>query len=448
VSLPVTDDRKEVFFQLKALAEAVRELGPRVRWATSARFLWNLLRAGVDGLRAQLAAIEPEADDDAGLLSSIGTTTQFLHFMLSLVESAPAERVHQAMVSALEELVRALVPEPRVLVCYDWRPSNYGFRPEFPRKLRNVIRSAVLAEKVPPNTQKAANAVPGFFAVISFPSAERDNVLLHSALGHEIGHGLVEKFGKATLSVPDDIPPELASLPLTDFHLCVELRSRWLEELTADAWSACLLGPAALMSLESLARVDPPSRTHPASHLRFKVMRSCLGKTGFISDEQVIDMGWLQDVLDSVLAASDPAVKFPKKSWELAHRLLDHNVEAIANQPFEKCDQARFTATQWMHECNKEGTEAVPRHQLVRRLLYYAPPDEIRMRGRERAASLPSILNAGWCVYAASETWQEFCAGLAVSDLAGQYKARQKLHRLVLKAVDTVNITREWRRRR
>jgi len=77
------------------------------------------------------------------------------------------------------------------------------------------------------------------------------------------------------------------------------------------------------------------------------------------------------------------------------------------------------------------------------------PPDTVErvtdkgMR-QDQAARLPAILNAGWAVYADPKRWLQFCQIFEDGPVQHEFESRRKLQNLVLKAIDTVNVKREW----
>jgi len=446
MSIQADELRKKTYFRLRALQGAVQELGPRVRWATSARFLWNLLRSSAVGLKQQLVAADSNAASFSQVVQSIDSTTDVLHSLLWCVETGSAERVPQPIVSALEHLVSQLVPESRVLVCYDWSPSNYGYLREFLGDLTNNIRTAVLSDSVEEPVRRAADHLPEFFPVIFLPAAERDNVLLHAALAHEIGHGLVEKLGLPAIQVPPELASTILTLSAPEWGDLYELHGRWLRELVADAWAVCLLGPAPLMSLEMLAPTFGPERTHPSSNLRFRVMQQCLRATGFISDETpVTDMEWIAAKTTSAIELSASAVGNPNlPHCASARTWMEQYIDHIAAFVHGKASDLVYTAQRWEDECDTREGGTARRHQLVRRLLYAAPADVIEINGAEIPANLPAIVNAGWTVYADPQLWHSFVESFGEAGLDAEYKANRKLQRLVLKAIDSVNIQHKW----
>jgi hypothetical protein len=336
------------------------------------------------------------------------------------------------------------------MVCSDWLPSNYSFHQRFPGRVRAALQQCVDANGVPKNLQVAAKVVPKVFAVLSFPVSERDNVLLHAALGHELGHALVELHGIPVPRVPRHVDNALYTMNGYQRALT------WCRELVADAWAVFLMGPAPFMSTYSLGRADPPDDEHPASYIRFLLMRECLQRTGFLRGEDALpDLEWLPRKIEDALKGAEAAQTSPAvQEAPLVHEVLRHNLGAIADFVLEKLQNLPSrvcSAEEWMSGCRPRTSRRVAHHRLVERLINHCPPDRYEVGKHEHTASLPLILTAGWAVLTSPDLWRTFVQPFAKGDakrgqpdLTGDTKARQKLQGLVLKAVEICGVEREW----
>jgi len=433
----LADSMQRARFRLTALGEAIDRLGPTSRHATSARFLWNLCKTAHEGLVAQLDTIAvglPKVDD---VLNGLLAAAESLHIYLAFVETGAVERVPQAMIAPLEALVRPLVPEgsaclqpARVLVYYDWVPSNYSFRQDFPTELRALLTEALDDADAP-----AVEAVPQVFAALSFPVADQSNVLLHSLLGHEMGHALVEllKGPPMTVGLPQGFEPELL----------VQLLSLWKVELLADAWAVFLLGPAAMLSLIELAPADQASDDHPCSHLRFSLMDQCLRRGGFVgAQEAPLGLAWLPAAIGTALERSGNTrpVNGPY-AW--AHNFFYRQLDTLVEFVFGS--SGAYTRDNWVSDGEQSGRCAQGCHSLVWRILHYTPPDSVdTVDLAGRSPHLASVLNAGWTVWQHKGIWQRFCSRLELSPPAKEYEAFARLNKLLLKAMEIISIRAEW----
>ena len=231
----VADLFTQTRLRLRALRDTARRLGPGSRHSASARFLLNLCNEALSGLSQRLQT-EPgdDPEDVQRKVKGVKQCADLIHLLLAFATEPAAGRVPQAMAAPLEDLVNRLasplVQRTRVLIYYDWRPSNYSFRRDFPKRLREVLLQALCEDvRIPPaKWPDAVQAVPDVFAVLSLPAAEERHALLHSALGHEVGHALAER---QSLEPPALEPYELQ-----------RIAGNWQQELLADAWGVFLLG--------------------------------------------------------------------------------------------------------------------------------------------------------------------------------------------------------------
>jgi dCTP deaminase len=196
------------------------------------------------------------------------------------VESARTEQLPWQVIPSFEKLVGLLRPGAKVMLRPMWH-YNYATIVSDLREL--YLHELQEYEYYLPDVDVESNVVlplGSAFHIISFPALERDNILLHSVIGHELGHliasDLVEKFKKDFLeSVQSDIETatdsELARNNVTEDNAalwygpirttrltenskqCLKYWERAMEEILADVVGALLFGPAALFSTFDIA---------------------------------------------------------------------------------------------------------------------------------------------------------------------------------------------------
>lgn len=196
------------------------------------------------------------------------------------VESARTDRLPWQVIPSFEKLVGALRPGAKVMLRPMWQ-YNYA---TIVSDLREVyLNELVEYEFYIPDIDVESHIVSPLgtaFHIISFPSLERDNILLHSVIGHELGHliasQLVEQAKSAFLEhVQKDIEiatdAELTRDGITEQSeplwyqqyrterlthnstICLKFWERAMEEILADIVGAVLFGPAALFSTFEVA---------------------------------------------------------------------------------------------------------------------------------------------------------------------------------------------------
>lgn len=196
------------------------------------------------------------------------------------VESALTDRLPWQVIPSFEKLVELLRPGAQVMLRPMWH-YNYA---TIVSDLRDLYLSELQEfEYYLPEVDVESNIVHTLgspFHIISFPALERDNILLHSVIGHELGHlvaaQLVEQW-KAEFLVgaqsdietatneevaKQGVTPEKEPLLYSQYYatrltenstLCLKYWERAIEELLSDVVGAILFGPAALFSTFDIA---------------------------------------------------------------------------------------------------------------------------------------------------------------------------------------------------
>jgi dCTP deaminase len=242
------------------------------------------------GYLARVAAAMVESIDWKGSDDLIQKATKNLRVLdwqvkefgahIRYVESARTDRLPWQVIPSFEKLVEALRPGAKVMLRPMWR-YNYA---TIVSDLREVyLNELVEYEYHTPDidvTSKIVVPLGSAFHIISFPALERDNILLHSVIGHELGHlvasQMVEQaknsfLQQAQSQIEIATDAELQAQGITDKSApllyqqyrterltvnsttCLKFWERAMEEILADVVGAVLFGPAALFSTFEVA---------------------------------------------------------------------------------------------------------------------------------------------------------------------------------------------------
>jgi dCTP deaminase len=244
----------------------------------------------VFGYLARVAVVIPEKIDWSGPDNLIEKATENLRTLdwqvkefgshIRYVESARTDRLPWQVIPSFEKLVELLRPGAKVMLRPMWH-YNYATIVSDLREL--YLHELQEYEYYIPDFDVESNVVfplGSAFHIISFPSLERDNILLHSVIGHELGHliasELVERSKKDFLDevqsqIEAATDSELARQDLTEESAplwyeqirttrltenskqCLNYWERAMEEILADVVGALLFGPAALFSSFDIA---------------------------------------------------------------------------------------------------------------------------------------------------------------------------------------------------
>lgn len=363
-------------------------------------------------------------EDQETVLRRYGHLVNYLHSMLEVVDEARVEYVSQSAVILVQQLSQKL-PDVKFLVIpqFEYNFSHY----EVLESLRDIFRDAVRGAET--NHDRVKQAIDSFghsLAILRFPLAERNSILLNSMLAHEIGHAVVRhghhvepviKGVQINQKTVDEMvravmqsmtPPGKQDVTLPEFFEREKVRTRlmdfisstvagWTEELLCDSMAFFTLGPAYLLSfsgfLLSLEGIDDVTPSHPPAWMRLKLLLQMMDRLGYTSTLSSY-RGPGEDVFAAVLA----------RLQEIDARVRPVHVPSEDN-PFTVAETALEGLTEKiMEEARKATGLTYNPSQLVKdvpsmceMLSFFVPPCvEYDVRAQEmRPANLTSILNAG-----------------------------------------------------
>jgi dCTP deaminase len=217
-------------------------------------------------------------DGDITVLRVLDLQVKEFAAHIRYVESARTTHLPWQVIPSFEKLVELLRPRGKVMLRPMWH-YNYV-------TIVSNLRDLYLAELQPyelsyiPEVDVESKIIAPLgdaFHIISFPALERNNILLHSVIGHELGHllatELVESVKKPFLAEVLDRIEQETDLELAKDGKNAGIPSRRLkrdrltknindtltyferaaEEIVADAVGAVLFGPAAVFSIFDVA---------------------------------------------------------------------------------------------------------------------------------------------------------------------------------------------------
>ncbi len=188
---------------------------------------------------------------------------------LQYIETANSARVPASLIGPVGTLVNSIVPNARVLLCAQW---DYNYTVFDVAALYREMLSRLIGK---PSLDKIIGKTTKFF-IVAVPAVEELNILLHSLLGHEIGHEIATRYlGKedqkalmasiwAWVGNLTWLHPDINALPadlLLDtrraaFDKLLKARNRALEELISDLVAYALFGISAVFAMQDMAATD------------------------------------------------------------------------------------------------------------------------------------------------------------------------------------------------
>jgi len=408
------------------------------------------------------------AGDPSNVLNIIRFIDDFVQELgadLRYAEGAVTAKLPWSLTRPLEDLIARYLPMRKVMLRPQWKHNYSIIIDDLGRLYRDELRNLIAQHEL----SRVFADFPEGFHIVSFPSIERKNALLHCDLAHEIGHLVAELFLESEKadylidfrerivqqtreeSRDKPLPPLWEQQEIIDrLDRAALIRRRGLEELISDIFAVRALGPAALLALLGIAAGQSPDLTpdeksafYPPWRTRLRFALQALEDGGLRppkppdskfpfmadiqrelnnaltrlreivdveSDRRSIDEDWLVRLAYESISATMPGVR----------GFLDREYGPRFPSPDSLFDQA---------------------YRLVPRLWDGVPPNELGEGSDTRPAALESILNAAWF-------YRVTFLKDPVAQAAGAVRPDLRvLNRLTLKAAELAYIQgryREW----
>ena len=104
------------------------------------------------------------------------------------VEGSSVQKTPSSFASSLEKFVQKILPDSKLIIRAQW---HYNFKIfDLVNSYKPPLSRALSARKF----EELAAKLGDRLYVISFPGFERDNILILTTLGHELGHPIADSF--------------------------------------------------------------------------------------------------------------------------------------------------------------------------------------------------------------------------------------------------------------
>ena len=212
--------------------------------------------------------------DSPYLLNLTDRLIQILGQDVRYIEAAKIENLPWSIIPSFQNLARSLFPNFQIMIRPEW---EYNYSVDL-SDLRTTYQNYLteFSDYLPNDFDKEISSLlKNPFFLITFPSLEKKNILLHPLLGHELGHLFADKYlnkdrkDKFANDINDIIEviteKQLKDAPLPEgdlfrapfkthnMELALNFWVRGLEELLSDIVGAILFGPAAIFACLELA---------------------------------------------------------------------------------------------------------------------------------------------------------------------------------------------------
>jgi hypothetical protein len=374
---------------------------------------------------------------------------------LRLIESSTYPNIPWALIRPLESLLGDVLPGSRFVFRSKWG-YNYTIQ-QVTKNYRDSLSG------LPSQLFDSGSFFDrhGTWAVVSLPRVDRDAVLLHALLGHEAGHPVADAYlaaedqtqvqraiqnevGDGTwirADIAQRNPIERVTILGKIYQTIEQVRTRAIQELTSDLTGWHLFGPSFLLALRDLfldcALDDVPaaSQFYPPNRMRLRLLY-----------EEHLNSGFPRLIasLDSSVLASRLPVSFADAMTEIASiATSDIDLKAIDSQPImarayrlarDVMPAVNIFVLEKLGDLRYEKTcKAKDIGPLIDCLALGIPPIAEGSSGRDVRDSML----AGWLYRVAN-------IPVPFSGAAPQLADRQKLQRLVHKAIEYCELEQEY----
>lgn len=394
------------------------------------------------------------------------------------IDGARSERLPWSIIPAFQKRIEKLLPDVHILLRPQWK-YNYSIDLDdlyivYHRTL-SEYQDFVPGKKL---ESDVLGKLKSPFYLISFPSLERKNILLHSIIGHEIGHLYAEKYITAEKknAFSQIVIPEIERIVDEEFKNIPELGplfekpakesrkvaclqevtrcwKRGLEELLADVVGAILFGPAALFSCYESAiqqgldfEPSADNNYYPPWRMRLREILSVFDIHGIkllpIDDsifaknkEKTGRVNQLFDQIRTITKGRDDLDLIDKnKLWSLAYKQVAVDLKAGITYLLEDMQlKGELVTSEKLYG---------KLHHLIERLENSIPPNAIETDAYDRQpADMVDIINAAW-FYKLSCTESILNEDRSFNE--GSYVWRDRLNNLTFKAIEYADIERDY----
>ena len=442
---------EEAYYRLQSLVETSKTLQAQVNQSPWVEPLWSFTQKC-------LKQIVLLVEEEESLLQQYLQQADMCHYLLKYVEAASADRIPHSILLPMRSIVRQYGIDVEILVWRDWMPGNYTTTLGLTKKLRKMAELLFTGTE----QKEILDSLPEMLSIVSTPASDKDNILQHSSIAHEIGHALnvhydiinkcqfklnQVKFDKA---VEDEMAARSSAGSQQELFLKITIQEEisktvlnWIDEILADVWGIRITGPSSMLTFIHNVGPQQASNSHPPSYLRGTAMKQALLQTKFIAAPFPNEMRWLtpslhefehQMLSTKVSPGLGPARLFAQSTVEGLIPELVNRVINMDNIPPPFCLgdwlKGYVTIGSWFKD------DDASLHAMIEKILFFSCPCWEVGSGIPQHSSVASILLAGWNVRLDSDLWDIFTSNLCAKTNEEKYQALKKMYQLIHKALE------------
>ncbi len=419
---------------------------------------------------------EEELQNFMKILQDTDYAIQELGSQIRFVDGSITQKLPWSIIKPIEKFTKKLIPGIEIMLRPQWR---YNYSVVTADLRQDYLEILAEYQDFLPDISLENDVLEDFknpFHIISFPSLERKNILLHCLIGHEIGHLISRQYftknimDDFVLTIREEINQvvEQALQTSDEPELFLQLKKqinkqqylekatiawrRGLEEILADILGTLLFGPAMIFSALEIAIQDNldalpelANNFYPPWRLRLREILKEIEdpSQGFIPLPKSIF------TVDRVVECVNGQFELIKKITQIENDKniieKDQILKIAYKEIFKHIDKAKAIFRNTLKDSAVKSTDLYRNlPHLIERLDIGIPPNAQEEIISERVpATIVDIINAAWFH---KITWKD-----KVFNETGVFNEkilinRDIMNRLTLKAIEYADIEDDYRK--
>lgn len=383
------------------------------------------------------------------------------------------------IINSLESFVDQLLPGTNIMLGPQWK-YNYSI---LPVDLYEIYYNSLYEfQDYTPNIEleQILKSLPKPFHLVSFPSIEKENVLLHCLIGHEIGHlytkdyvsrekqkifletirPYIEKIStnKVRSRSPEETPDlffkqQLQKQIQFDLNSVISYWRKGLEEIIADIVGVLLFGPAVLFSTLEIAcqhELDiipsPESKFYPPWRMRLREILNILEDSENKFFPLPNNYQFSEKTKESMLSTYN-SIKELTLNTSDQEAISQNEIRKISyNEIKKEINKATTVFKKKLKEKNILKAKKLYEHlpELIERIDNGIPPNEYEIQiDKRKPATIVEIINASWFH---KISWTKNIFNKSGKIKKNIFIKKDKMNRLTLKAIEYSHLELKYRK--
>jgi hypothetical protein len=378
---------------------------------------------------------------------------------LQFIENSKMDKIPWSLIEPLQKIASSITPNAKIVLCQQW-DYNYSI---YTRNLFEQYHELILIleEFIPEDIfNSLIKKLETPLYLVNFPYLEKNNILLFSLLGHEIGHLVADKLIQ---KLEPDILGNTFRSELRDLYqkkfkglttqpnylaYCSNAWKRLFEELLSDIIGSLIFGPAMLFSMFEFSIQydldmipDNSNQFYPPWRARLRIILNTISEVmpSFNNFESTIftDLNVKNRLLQiKTIIDNKKDIQLLKDESNILISIIYENVIERINSYLpnllKKFNKDNFDETKFFDNINS----------LNSRLQKGIPPNIIDELDLTTVSSIEEIINSAW-KYRLS--WES-----KIFDAEGNFnkefiETRKNLNKLTIKAIEYMNLSNNYK---